>query len=457
MKEHELLDAVGYIDSRIIEESENRGKSAGKRRALIAAACLCAVIAGAALLPMFIEKHKTPAQSDDTVENQTVSGAAAAVGIYIPKAEISLPQDGIEADMIAFFIYGGRFYSQYDYLPKDADIIGERLGTATGSIDEWSTRDAYVELSGSISGDFYAVKGYDPEDLLCMRMGDGQIMLFVNSNDLTLSLGSDVFEDMLRISDTFSGVRYQTRESWFESRNEIYSIDDPRRAEVTEFIDAIDQGEWMFYDYAQFSDKSRWMVYFDTDSGVTSRLIVYEDGYVSFSGLYEVIAKVDGTRIAPLLSLFESGEDSTFVGGSESFGCSLEDCLSDAYLGRYIPKYIPDGLSFERCFKTYAIERETGAVGATEAIYLSYTGDAFLDVTVRDAALTGWEQQREVYDVSAVTLEDIEALQETKAGNGQPLKYPYVNISVRSGSAIIDISARGPSPEQVYEIIRSIG
>ena len=57
-------------------------------------------------------------------------------------------------------------------------IVGEYLGTATGLIDEWTPRDGYVELAGSVEGDFYSVKGYEPSFLLCMQK-EGTVSLYV--------------------------------------------------------------------------------------------------------------------------------------------------------------------------------------------------------------------------------------------------------------------------------------
>lgn len=41
-------------------------------------------------------------------------------------------------------------------------LVGEQLGTATGSIDEWSSQEEYAkECASTYTGPFYAMKGYD--------------------------------------------------------------------------------------------------------------------------------------------------------------------------------------------------------------------------------------------------------------------------------------------------------
>ena len=60
------------------------------------------------------------------------------------------------------------------------------MGTATGLIDEWTPKEGYVELAGSVSGDFYTVNGFDPTFLLCMKEDGDAIQLFVCNSGITL-------------------------------------------------------------------------------------------------------------------------------------------------------------------------------------------------------------------------------------------------------------------------------
>ena len=56
----------------------------------------------------------------------------------------------------------------YENFSEAEGIVGEHLGTVTGMIDEWTPEEGYVDFAGSICGDFYSVKGYDPEFMLCI-------------------------------------------------------------------------------------------------------------------------------------------------------------------------------------------------------------------------------------------------------------------------------------------------
>ena len=144
------------------------------------------------------------------------SAAQTAKGITIPKAEVTLSQpDGVAADMLAFFIYQGRCYLQYDWLDHGSDLVGEKVGTATGLIDEWTPKEGYVELAGSVSGDFYTVNGFDPTFLLCMKEDGDAIQLFVCNSGITLYQGSELFEERLGLFNGLKAVTYEEEDSWF--------------------------------------------------------------------------------------------------------------------------------------------------------------------------------------------------------------------------------------------------
>ena len=181
MKADEFLQALGHLDDQYIQQA---AEYHGKRRKLsrmigtVAAACLVVFVsaAGIRLLPQ-----------DDTSPSLSVSEIGVpdssqqtqnTGGVTIPPLEVYLGND-VNAEMVAFFIYQGRCYVQYDTLDEDYGLIGEHLGTAKGLIDEWTPEDGYVDLAGSIGGNFYAVNGYDPDFMLCMKSTSGQLYLFI--------------------------------------------------------------------------------------------------------------------------------------------------------------------------------------------------------------------------------------------------------------------------------------
>ena len=104
---------------------------------------------------------------------------------------------------------------QYEWLEDNGAIAGEPLGTATGLIDEWTPKDGYVELAGSVSGEFYTVNGFDPSFMLCMKHDDRRISTYICNSGITLKYGSDLYEDRLHLSKNNISAEYESRESWY--------------------------------------------------------------------------------------------------------------------------------------------------------------------------------------------------------------------------------------------------
>nr|WP_300656727.1 sigma-70 family RNA polymerase sigma factor [uncultured Acetatifactor sp.] len=166
-------------------------------------------------------------------------------GVTIPPMEVILGRSNDELCMLAFFIYQGHCYVEYERLENDSSkIVGEYLGTATGLIDEWTPRDGYVELAGSVEGDFYSVKGYEPSFLLCMQK-EGTVSLYVREGGITLKTGADLYNKWLHLSEDYREVRYETRASWYYGSGEVRQLDAPRAQEVLDFIQALDEAEFL--------------------------------------------------------------------------------------------------------------------------------------------------------------------------------------------------------------------
>lgn len=226
------------------------------------------------------------------------SAAQTAKGIAIPKAEVTLSQtEGVEADMLAFFIYQGRCYLQYDRLEHGSDLVGEKVGTATGLIDEWTPAEGYVELAGSVSGDFYTVRGFDPDFMLCMKEEGDAVQLFVCNNGITLYQGSELFEDRLGLSDGLKAVTYEDEDSWYDGKEDIHTLNNMDAAKT--LIAAMDEAQFQFSDQAELYEeedgglsKELYHVYCKLDNGVTVTLRLFQGGYVTFTGLPDACVQV---------------------------------------------------------------------------------------------------------------------------------------------------------------------
>ncbi len=311
MNKGKALDAVEHIDAAWIDEADGyRGKKGNNvwiRRGA-AAACLCLAVAGAILW----HKAAPPEPEEGSV-------VLTENGVTIPQRVFTVAA-GRAVDMIAFFIYQGRCYVGYEWI-RDADVAGEYLGTVTGSVDEWTSKDQYTELTGSVDGDFYAVKGYDPSFMLCMKDETGAVCTYVCDSGITLKYGRELFEDRLRLTGNYTAAEYETRRSWNDGENGLYRMEDELyRMEGGEtllqsFIEALDEAEFIpwkdvpakeGYTDTTIYETEIYHMYFRMTDGTSVHLRLYENGYVRFQGLLKVCVQVPEDAFTPLVDLMEN-------------------------------------------------------------------------------------------------------------------------------------------------------
>lgn len=293
-KREKLYDSLTNVREDFVEEAQ--AAPSAKRHAWVRwcalAACLCLLVVGTVV-------WKPWSQGDNKPASPPTSAAQTAKGITIPKAEVTLSQtDGVEADMLAFFIYQGRCYLQYDRIDHGSDLVGEKVGTATGLIDEWTPAEGYVELAGSVSGDFYTVRGFAPDFMLCMKEEGDAVQLFVCNNGITLYQGSELFEDRLGLSDGLKAVTYEDEDSWYDGKEDIHTLHDLDA--VKTLIAAMDKAQFQLSDQADLYEEKKdggpskelYHVYCKLDNGVTVTLRLFQGGYVTFTGLPDACVQV---------------------------------------------------------------------------------------------------------------------------------------------------------------------
>lgn len=340
MRGNEFLDKMGLIDHGYVEAADKmpvKRKNTWVKWAAIAA-CLCLIIGGF----IYLRTADTGADTDYT-ENPTVSdvdvnkpdntanaetpekpkdpitGDTETVGpedqnnedeeqidegLYIPQMELPDSVDTATMDMIGVVVYKGGIYTQSDsYIYDDAykieHLVGEYLGIATGTINEWSKQEDYAqEFASSVYGEVYTVNGYDPGFRICIRrkimVQDGgeslSIMFLDRLNGITLANGEDLYEDRLRIRDRIESIQWQSDDAW----NYGGDINDAAFDETAwdAFLDELYQGEFVntykwpeaFYEdkpYSSIVDNPNQVhLILNMEDGTTVRLRLIEDGYV---------------------------------------------------------------------------------------------------------------------------------------------------------------------------------
>ena len=303
MNSKKFSEALNEVENKYIDEAISYKKKAKKPVWIgwaAAAACVCLVIFGALFL-------RQPAPVLDSDNPFTVSED----GVTIPKMNVSLAADNA-ADMVAFFIYQGRCYVQYEWVYEAESLVGEYLGTATGLINEWTPADGYVDFAGSVRGDFYAVNGYDPTFMLCMQDGDdGAVQTYICDNGITLKYGSELYEDRLHLSENIVSAQFESRDSWYYSRGERYPLDDSDAA-VTAFLSALDSALFMPYNEVPLNGRSHlsemelYHLYFQMQNGTTVRLRLHENGYVRFDGMWSLCVQIPEESFNALLKMIEN-------------------------------------------------------------------------------------------------------------------------------------------------------
>ena len=349
MKKEILHDALNLLDDDMIEavealRGENRVKSSVKSSiisrikgswpkwgALAACVCLAVLVLAAVRGEGFLPKRETSEGLEKAVlkpEKETVAPSSEAVaipeagletaeecfeGVMIPKREVNLNKAyAATADMLAFFIYEGRVYIECGWIEEGLALAGECLGRATGTIDEWTKRDGYVELAGSVTGDFYAVNGYNPSFMLCMKGNGDSIRILVNDNDIALKTGKDLFEDRLHLTGNYDAVEYQTSSDWAGSTGEPIVLSEAYEKQIGQFVEAVNAAPFMLTEDVPLDEGERniydreiYHVFFRMKDGMTVHMRLYKGGYVRFQGIRDACVQVDSSVFEQMIAILE--------------------------------------------------------------------------------------------------------------------------------------------------------
>ncbi len=296
MKGERLLHALGEVDEDYLAQVDKLRRIPAKKKRhtwipLVACLCLVAGVAAWALRGGM----GLPGKEGDQANSNGITESTQ--GIYVPPLEVELSQAQPEAmiDMIGFFIYQGRLYAQMDVVEQGQDLVGEQLGESSGTIDEWTSEDQYLEGTGSVGGPFYEVKGYDPKYMLCMVYDYG-VELFWNNCDITVSTGGDVLEEVFRLSDGIARAEFQSESDVQKDTGHMTTI--TRLNQLAAWVNALDQAPALA---STETDMGQCLghLYLTKADGVTVHLRLMEHGYVQVAELPEVCWQMEWKSILP--------------------------------------------------------------------------------------------------------------------------------------------------------------
>lgn len=222
--------------------------------------------------------------------------------------------------MIPLVVYHGGVYTAAEcYLGDEAGpvegLLGVYLGRVKASIDEGAGRAAYGEdFAGTVSGELYAVRGYDTDFRICLRetaeAEEGvrvTLLQFLERlNDVRLNTGKDLFIERLYLRERVRDIQFLTHADW-DYDSEAYQsaeiapelwrafIDELERAR---FVDSQKPGESFFDDKPgtkiyDTPNQTHLRLLLDDGSRVWLRLI--EGGYVGYEPLDRYFVRMPGS------------------------------------------------------------------------------------------------------------------------------------------------------------------
>ena len=294
MRGERLLHALGEVDEDYLAQVDKLRRIPAKKKRhtwIPLAACLC-LVAGVAAWALR-GGMGLPGKEGDQANSNGITESTQ--GIYVPPLEVELSQAQPEAmiDMIGFFIYQGRLYAQMDVVEQGQDLVGEQLGESSGTIDEWTSEDQYLEGTGSVGGPFYEVKGYDPKYMLCMVYDYG-VELFWNNCDITVSTGGDVLEEVFRLSDGIARAEFQSESDVQKDTGHMTTI--TRLNQLAAWVNDLDQAPALA---STETDMGQCLghLYLTKADGVTMHLRLMGKDYVQVAELPDVCWQMEWKSI----------------------------------------------------------------------------------------------------------------------------------------------------------------
>lgn len=314
MNNNEILDSIEYVDSELINKAESyTSKKNPWLKWAALAACVCLVILGAMAIPKITGKNTEP-NSEAATSHSTY--ALYTDRITLPKTEHI---DGAEVviDMIGCLVYKGHVYTQGpsyfgDIPPALEQLVGDYIGEAKGTLDEWSTQDDYAkEFASTYSGSVYSVKGYSEDFRLCIfvNFGDERNLVFLDNFDgIGLTTGKDLFDDRFHIRGNVTDVHYLSHYDWnyVGVTEQAYKKLPVSDEQFNEFIDVLCSSPFERIDYSESPDfydtEVQGHLYLDMKDGTRVELTLIDRGYVGCAELGWFFVHMPGEIFDAVLS-----------------------------------------------------------------------------------------------------------------------------------------------------------
>lgn len=236
-------------------------------------------------------------------------------GYYIPGIQIENSGSDAQACRLPTLIYKGRVYTIGNSnltIEEGRALMEEKLGVTwnlSSYIEDDGTSAGYINLEnlddfaafGEVE-EVYTVKGYD-DDFRLITYSNNEygeyLSLWECLNDMTLKDGNDLFGQM-NIKDNLSSLKWDTFNNW--NNGTLAPKEVSVNETVNSFIEAIYKStpasldnEEFDYLFLEEGDSKQKFMYLKLNDGTSVELRLFSDGYISYSGLYGFVFKVDDT------------------------------------------------------------------------------------------------------------------------------------------------------------------
>lgn len=167
-------------------------------------------------------------------KNRNVNADTSVNSVYVPKIQLPKANTVTTAKMMPLIVYKGNVYL---YTPieipseKAKNLLGRKLGTTKGNINDWSTQSDYPNEFASNIGvtDVFAVNGYDENFRIMTNItindGTSYPEFYECLNGITIKNGEDILSK-LKLQGNIAQAKFQTFTDWDNGTGNFYTIND---------------------------------------------------------------------------------------------------------------------------------------------------------------------------------------------------------------------------------------
>ncbi len=264
------------------------------------------------------QSPSSPAKGDEPGQNSSSVGGASVAqspsssakdeyAVYTDSVKLPENTSDVAMDVLGCIVYKGKVYTQSFYV-NDIDsaiaekLVGEYVGEAKGTLDEWSSQEEYAtEFASTYSGSVYKVNGYSEDFRLCIYVdfGDEQVLQFLDNYDgIGLNTGADLFEKRLHVTGNVESVTYRTHSDWNKRVSSYQDLVSITEEQFEQFLTELCESPFERIDYENnkgfYNAETQGHLYLNMKDGTVIELRLIEGGYVGCHGLGWIFVKMPG-------------------------------------------------------------------------------------------------------------------------------------------------------------------